>query len=329
MQEAPVRGPDTPDGDQREPVVIARDVTKKYGEQLAVAELSLDVPEQSIFGFVGPSGSGKTTTIRVLTGVTRPNAGDVFVLGHPPTTFSPAERARIGYLPQLSVLFPTMSLLENLQFVASIYGMPLRRSAKLREVLDLVELWDHRRKRLRDASGGMQRRLALAAALVHDPELVFLDEPTAGIDPVLRQKVWDRFRELRDAGRTLFVTTQYVGEAEYCDHVAVVAEGRIIASDTPEGLRRRAYGGEVLEISAGEALSEDVLAELRGLPGVRHMPPTDPDDPAVRLIVEDAARAIPRVTECLERHGITADGVREERPPFDDVFVRLVEDAAS
>jgi ABC-2 type transport system ATP-binding protein len=329
MQEAQVRDHSTAGGRGGEAVVIARDVTKQYGGLNAVEELSLDVPPQSIFGFIGPSGSGKTTTIRLLTGVARPTAGEVFVLGQPPSTFTPAERARVGYLPQLSVLFPTMSLRENLQFVASLYGMPLRRAAKLREVLELVELWDHRSKRLRDASGGMQRRLALAAALVHDPDLVFLDEPTAGIDPVLRKKLWERFRELREEGRTLFVTTQYVGEAEYCDFVAVVAEGRILAADTPEGLRRRAFGGALLEVRTGQPLSEPVLAELRDLPEVSQAPQASSDGLAVRLVVDDAARAIPRVTELLDRHGIVADAVQEERPPFDDVFVRLVEDGAA
>jgi ABC-2 type transport system ATP-binding protein len=327
MQEAPVRDRSAAD-DGGTPIVVALAVSKFYGEQGAVVDLDLEVPAKGIFGFVGPSGSGKTTTIRLLTGITKPTSGEVRVFGHPPASFSPAERARIGYLPQLPVLFPTMSLIENLNFVASIYGMPLRRSAELRAVLDLVELWDDRRKRLRDASGGMQRRLALAAALVHGPELLFLDEPTAGIDPVLRRKLWDRFHELRDDGQSLFITTQYVGEAEHCDLVGVVNHGSLIAVDTPIGLRRRAFGGDLLEVRTQQVPTEAVLAELRDLPEVLGMLPKKADERFIELVVKRADRAIPRVTECLDRHGVVAETLREEQPSFDDVFVRLMEDDA-
>ena len=171
-----------------DPFVRARNATKRYGDEIAVQGLTLDVAPGTILGIVGPSGSGKTTAIRMLTGVTAPTEGDVSVFGVPPTAFKPAQRARLGYMPQLSVLFPHLSLHENLNFVASIYGLTLRRRARLREALAFVGLEGDRRKQLRQTSGGMQRRLALAATLLHQPDLLFPDEPTVGIDPLLRRK---------------------------------------------------------------------------------------------------------------------------------------------
>ncbi len=164
-------------------------------------------------------------------------------------------------MPQASVLFPNLSVWSNLQFVASLYAMPVRRRRRLRELLELVDLWEHRHKRLDQCSGGMQRRAALAATLVNDPELLFLDEPTAGVDPVLRERFWDRFRAVRDTGRTIVVSTQYVGEAAECDLVAVLARGRLIAFATPEDLRRQALGVDET-VDVGAIPYEDVFLAL-------------------------------------------------------------------
>ena len=173
-----------------------------YGDRGGVGGIDLDVEPGTILGLIGPSGCGKTTLLRVLAGVTVPTGGDVRVLGRSPMSFTAADRAQIGYLPQLPVLFPNLSVWRNLNFVASLYGVGLRRRRRLREVLRFVDLLGDRRKRFRALSGGMQRRLALAATLVHDPELLLLDEPTAGVDPLLRERFWEHFRSLRDAGRT-------------------------------------------------------------------------------------------------------------------------------
>jgi ABC-2 type transport system ATP-binding protein len=230
------------------PAASAKNITKTFGEQVAVQNITFDVPAGSIFGFIGPSGSGKTTTIRLLTGIYKPTSGEVRVLGKRPEEFTQGLRARIGYMPQLFVLYPNLTIWENLNFAASIYGMSPFRRKRLEEVLDFVELSEHKGKLARDASGGMQRRLSLAATLLHKPELIFLDEPTAGVDPVLRRKFWDHFRDLQNAGSTLLITTQYVNEAAYCDYVAVIAEGKLVVVDTPEGLRQSAFGGDVVDI---------------------------------------------------------------------------------
>jgi ABC-2 type transport system ATP-binding protein len=219
-------------------VISAKNLTKKFGGETAVQDVSFDVPRASIFGFIGPSGSGKTTTVRLLTGVYTPTEGEVIVLDRNPAKFSQGERARLGYMPQLFVLYPNLTVWENINFAASLYGMSLFRGKRLKEALTFVELYEHRSKLARNISGGMLRRLSLAATLVHDPQLLFLDEPTAGIDPVLRRKFWDHFRELKDQGRTIFITTQYVSEADNCDLVGVQNNGKLILVDTPQGIHQ-------------------------------------------------------------------------------------------
>ncbi|HEX9077688.1 MAG TPA: ABC transporter ATP-binding protein, partial [Anaerolineae bacterium] len=281
----------------------------------------------SIFGFIGPSGSGKTTTVRMLTGVYAPTAGEVRVLGTAPRKFDQKTRARIGYMPQLFVLYPHLSIWENLNFVASLYGMRLFRGTKLMRTLDFVELVDQRDKLAREASGGMQRRLSLAATLVHDPELLFLDEPTAGIDPVLRRKFWDHFRELKSEGRTLFITTQYVNEAAYCDLVGVMAEGKLVAVDTPVGLRHRAYGGDMVDLITAAPLDyghDPVIRELAFVRGdvVRRGPSS------LRIMVDEASTAIPKLVDWSRAQNLQVKSIEEYAPPFEDVFVELVKPEA-
>jgi ABC-2 type transport system ATP-binding protein len=324
MPSTATTSPGAPPPEASGPAVRARGLVRRFGDLTAVDGLDLDVPAGTIFGFIGPSGSGKSTTIRLLTGIDQPDEGEVAVLGSSPTGFSAAERKRLGYMPQLSVLFPTLSLRENLSFAASIYGMPLRRRRALRRVMELVELQADRRTRLKDASGGMQRRLALAAALVHEPSLIFLDEPTAGIDPVLRRKFWDHFSELRDSGRTLFVTTQYVSEAAYCDLVGVISEGKLIAVAPPDELRRQAYGGDIIDVSTGHPLSDNARSALADLDGVVRVDPTRKDGREHRIIVDDAGPALPALQEWFDNRDLRVQGIRQHVPQFDDVFVELV-----
>ena len=290
--------------------VFCRGLTKSFDGHDVVRELSLDIAEGSIVGLIGPSGCGKTTTVRLLVGLLEPTAGTATVWGTAVDRLSAAQRQRIGYLPQIPALFPDLSLWENLSFHASMYGLRLRRRHRLHHVLEWVELDEHRDKKVREVSGGMQRRLALAAAFVHDPALVFLDEPTAGIDPILRSTFWEQFREMRDEGRTMCVTTQYVGEAAYCDYVGLLSDGELLLIDTPENLRKAAFDGEVVDIELSREVEPPRLAAAARLDGVLSGP--EPLSARVwRLVVEDADAAIDRLDDALER--LAAAGHRGAR----------------
>jgi ABC-2 type transport system ATP-binding protein len=297
-------------------------VGRRFGDFEAVKDVSLRVQEGTIVGLIGPSGSGKTTVVRMLTGVLAPTEGRMRVLDEEPGHFRRRTRERIGYMPQNFVLYPDLTVDENVSFVAALFGLLWRRRRRrVRQVLELVELWDVRSRRASRLSGGMQRRLELACALVHEPTLLFVDEPTAGIDPLLRQTIWEEFHRLREAGRTLFVTTQYVGEAEYCDQVAVLEEGRLVALDTPEGLRRRALGGEVIEVETKQVIDAEALERLEGVTAVRQTGPR-----SLLVVAEDAGETIPRVVEAIAARGGEVTSSREHRPSFDEVFARLVTD---
>ncbi len=309
--------------DEKNSVIITRELRKVFDGTPAVDNITFDVPRGTIFGFIGPSGSGKTTTIRLLTGIYKPTAGYVSVLGKVPQKFDAATRARIGYMPQHFVLYPHLSVWENLNFAASLYGMALFRGSRLRRALNLVELEGDGRKLARELSGGMQRRLSLAATLVHDPQLFFLDEPTAGVDPVLRLKFWEHFRELQKAGRTLFITTQYVSEAEYCDLIGVMANGKLLTVDTPAGLRHQAYGGDVVQMTTTQPLDQYTAEGLRQLPFVHKV--TQANAFSSRVVVDEAATAIPALLDWSRAHNLDVQSVEEFVPPFDDVFVQLVQ----
>jgi ABC-2 type transport system ATP-binding protein len=304
-------------------VISVQHLTKKFGDEAAVQDVSFDVPRASIFGFIGPSGSGKTTTVRLLTGVYTPTEGQVTVLDCSPAKFSQSDRARLGYMPQLFVLYPNLTVWENLNFAASLYGMGLRRGKRLKAALAFVELDEHRSKLARNISGGMLRRLSLAATLVHDPELLFLDEPTAGIDPVLRHKFWDHFRELKGQGRTIFITTQYVSEADNCDLVGVQNNGKLLLVDTPRGIRHHAYGGDMVDFRTTEPFDFQAEAQLRSLSFV-HAKTVRTGSHSMRLIVDQAGTATPELMGWAQQQNIQVQAVEEYVPSFEDVFVELV-----
>jgi ABC-2 type transport system ATP-binding protein len=307
----------------KDSVISVKHLTKKFGDQTVVDDISFEVPRASIFGFIGPSGSGKTTTVRLLTGVYTPTEGEVIVFGHSPARFSQDERARIGYMPQLFVLYPNLTVWENLTFAASLYGMGLLRGFRMKDALKFVELYEHRGKLARNISGGMLRRLSLAATLVHNPQLIFLDEPTAGIDPVLRRKFWDRFRELKNQGHTIFITTQYVSEADNCDLVGVQNNGKLLLVDTPQGLRHHAYGGDVVDFSTTQLFDFESEAKLRSLPFVRAKTVRTGSN-SMRIILDQASTAIPELMGWAQQQNMQVKAIEEVKPSFEDVFVELV-----
>lgn len=322
-----------PDHTTDDVVVHARGLTHRYDEDHGIVEVDLDVPTTRILGVVGPSGSGKTTLARLVLGLLPAHDGVVEVFGVNPWLANRDHHRRIGYLPQGNALDPDLSLRHNLDFVASLQGLPWRarwwpgkgaRTARKRvdEVLELVGLTGEQRTRLRRASGGEQRRLAIAAAIVHDPDLLILDEPTAGIDPVLRAQLWDHFTALRDQGHTLMITTQYVTEADLCDEVALMVDGQVIRVDEPDGLRRDAYGGDLLDVEHESV--DPARAHLDDLPGIqglhRRLGPH-----RVRYLVTDSTDIQATITDRFVDNDAAAPVLSWHRPSFDDVFVQLVE----
>jgi ABC-2 type transport system ATP-binding protein len=309
--------------------IEARDVRLDFGGGAGVFDLSLDVPEGAILGLIGPSGSGKTTVVRLMLGLYAPQKGWMRVFGRAPTAFRAAERERIGYIPQQFVLYPNLTVAENIHFVAALYAMPeWAREQRLNQLLAFVDMTDAYQRLGSQLSGGMQRRLMLAGALMHDPELLFADEPTAGIDPVLRGRFWEYFRALRDQGRTLVVTTQYVGEAAYCDYVAVLRRGRLIAVDTPEGLRRRAIGGEVIAVTIDAAHIPQAIELLKRHPAVRQVRQVPERDDLLHVYVDEAAAQLPAILNALEYVlEIIVHRAQEYKPSYDDVFITLMEQA--
>jgi ABC-2 type transport system ATP-binding protein len=198
-----------------------------------------------------------------------------------------------------------------------------RRRRRIKAILDWLELEDARSRHAVHLSGGMRRRLQLGCALIHDPQLVFLDEPTGGIDPIVRQAIWTELRRLRDAGRTLLVTTQIVTEAEECDTVALISGGRLVAHAAPEALRREAFGGELLEVETSGMVDAERLGRLPGIDEVRQVTPR-----LLVIVARDAASATPAVVSAVEATGVSVTSIQTKRPSFDEVFVRLVERAA-
>ena len=303
------------------PIISAAGLTRAFDDHVAVDNLTFDVEPGTILGVVGPSGSGKTTTIRMLTGTLGRTSGEIQVLGEDPMNFTRRTRGRIAYMPQLFSLYEDLSAQENVGFVAALYGIgPFKRRKLIRRALEVVDLHDVRHRLARDLSGGMQRRLELACALVHSPDVLFVDEPTAGIDPLLRQSIWDELRELSDEGRTLVVTTQYVSEAEYCDRVALIVDGALVALDEPEALRQMVFGGDVLQIDTARAVDPELLNQIGGVTAVRQTAPRQ-----LMATVEDAGSLTPRIIDALRASGVEVVGIEEHQPTFDEVFTSLVE----
>jgi ABC-2 type transport system ATP-binding protein len=310
-----------PNAPARPDAIVVDGARKRFGRITAIEGISLSVPAGTILGLIGPSGSGKTTTVRLLTGALTPDRGIVRVLGEEPRHFRRRTREKIGYMPQQFTLYPDLTAAENVDFMASMFGLLLfRRRRRVREALQTVDLWNVRNRRASALSGGMQRRLELACAIVHEPVIYFLDEPTAGLDPMLRGRVWEELHRLRDTGRTLLVTTQYVNEAEECDNVALVATGRVVALATPDGLRSQAMGGDVIEVETTDAFDGEVLRKLPAVRDVRQQ-----GSRTFQVIVDEAGAATPAVVDAISEAGGDVAAAREVRPSFDEVFAELVE----
>jgi ABC-2 type transport system ATP-binding protein len=301
------------------PAIQARDLTKTFGDVTAVDGLTLSVAPGEIFGLVGPDGAGKTTTMRLLTGVIQATAGSATVLGLEVTRNPEAIRPRIGYVPQSSSLYADLSVVENLQFHADLFGIPrAERNHRMADLLAFSRLEPFARRLARNLSGGMRQKLALCAALIHRPEVLFLDEPTIGVDPVSRRDFWLLIYQLLRRGLTLLVSTPYLDEAERCHRVGLMDHGRLIACDDPAGLRRL-LPGTLLELRGP---SPEAAAALIGrLPGVEE---TQVFGDALHVVVADPEGALPHLQAALQAEGFADARLRPITASLEDIFVTLL-----
>jgi drug efflux transport system ATP-binding protein len=301
-----------------EPIVIAENLTKRFGDFTAVDNVSFAVQPGEVVGYLGPNGSGKTTTIRMLLGLLRPSAGRAQVLGLAVDTQAEAIRARVGYMSQKFALYDELTAWENLAFYGGVYGIGDRQ--RLHETLAQLNLESIAGEPAGALSIGWRQRLALATAIVHRPSLLFLDEPTSGVDPLARRAFWDLIYELADGGVTALVTTHYMDEAEYCTRVGIMRRGKLLVIDTPTQVKRRAFVGRGWDVHATPLL--EALDALQRLPFVQraglagdHLRAVTGNDPTA----QDIERG-------LHELGIAEVRVEAIEPTLEDVFLALAED---
>jgi ABC-2 type transport system ATP-binding protein len=301
------------------PAVAVRDLTRRFGAFTAVDRVSFEVPEGEIFGFLGPNGAGKTTTIRMLTGLLQPTSGEGTVAGCDIRTEAEAIKRHIGYMSQLFSLYPDLTVDENIQLFAGLYGVRGERLARRREaVLAMAGLTEQRHRLTGELPLGWKQRLALGTAVLHEPPLLFLDEPTSGVDPISRRAFWDLIYGLAAEGTTVFVSTHYMEEAEYCHRLALMNRGRIIALDRPAGLHET-MTEPLLAIAADHGPA--VVQALQGAPLVVEAAMFGRD---VHVTVEDAAAARESLPVLLAGKGLPIRSIEAVRPSLEDVFVALV-----
>jgi len=322
--ETTARPPDRP----RSVAVEDLELTYSDGTR-AVDEVTLAVPRGEFFGFLGPNGAGKTTTIKVLATLLEPTSGTVRIEGHDVTADRTRVRAAIGYMAQETSVDEELTARENLAFACDAYGVPRGdRADRIDDLLDLVDLAAVADTPAGTFSGGMKKRLDAATALVHDPQLVFLDEPTTGLDPEARNRLWDYFRRINDRGTTVFLTTQYLEEAdELCDRLAVIRDGRIVADGSPDALKRR-VGGAVIElgIDGGSDAVDAAAATVREDPAVDDST-VERTDEGLRVTTNDAGELGPDLLVALREAGVAVTDFSVEVPSLDDVFLAIADDA--
>jgi ABC-2 type transport system ATP-binding protein len=302
-------------------VIVARGLSRSFkGGIEAVRGLDLTVEDGEVFGFLGPNGAGKTTTVRMLCTLLPPSAGSATVAGLDVVKDGAQVRKRIGVALQEIGLDPAQSGRELLELQCGLYGITGKRGReRASELLDLVGLTEAAERRTKTYSGGMKRRLDLASALVHSPRVLFLDEPTTGLDPASRMTIWDEVRRINAAGATVFLTTQYLEEADrLCDRLAIIDNGRIVAAGTPEELKAN-LGHDVVSVSLGGAEPTGAAAALASLPGLER---TVSESEALALYVEDGAGSIVEIVRRLEAERISVGAISVARPSLDDVFLQ-------
>ncbi len=307
---------------QNEYSVVAEELTKKFGDFTAVDHINFEIRTGEIFGFLGPNGSGKTTTIRMLLGLLRPTEGGGTVLGYDIIKESEEIRKRIGYMSQQFSLYNDLTVSENLNFYGGTYGVTGRRLRDRKEyILEMANLRGREREMTKNLSGGWKQRLALGTAIIHEPEMLFLDEPTAGVDPISRRAFWDLLYELSDEGTTIFVTTHYMDEAEHCQSLAFIHLGRIVAHGTPQEIKETIMRGQVLEIDCTEpdtalsTLREASLFDEVALYGA-----------LIHVVGKDLESHKPLIERLLKEKDVAITSMDIIAPSLEDVFISSIKE---
>ncbi|HEY8520086.1 MAG TPA: ABC transporter ATP-binding protein [Gammaproteobacteria bacterium] len=293
----------------------ARGLTKRFGDLVAVDALDLEVRRGEVYGFLGPNGSGKSTTIRMLCGLLLPSGGDIRVLGLEIPREAEALKRRIGYMTQQFSLYEDLTVAENLEFMAAVHDVPRRRARRrIEELLERYALADRRGQLAGTLSGGQKQRLALAATVLHEPDLLFLDEPTSAVDPESRREFWDTLFELADAGTTLLVSTHYMDEAERCTRLAILDRGRLVADGSPRALLDGLPGRTLLVETPSPRQAKRALADVPGVIALTQI------GTSLRVLAADGAELDGRLAAALRAAGVEGH-VRPTAPNLEDVFV--------
>jgi len=298
------------------------ELTRKFGDFVAVNAVTFRVEEGEIYGFLGPNGSGKTTTIRMLCGLLLPTSGNATVLGYDVRKQPEEIKKRIGYMSQKFSLYEDLTVQENIEFYAGVYQVPFRvRRKRIAELVAMANLTGRERELVANLSGAWKQRLALGCAIVHEPPMLFLDEPTGGVDPASRRAFWELIYTLAGRGVTIFVTTHYMDEAEHCNTIAMMHYGHLIAMGSPDELKATRMQGTLLELDCDPVMPAlDVLPDQ---PGIREVAIYGV---LLHVVTEDPAeQAIPRITALLESQGIAVRHLVPILPSLEDVFVSMVE----
>lgn len=300
------------------PAVETTMLCKQFGAFQAVDHLSLTVRQGEVFGLLGPNGSGKTTTINMISGLSVPTSGTVKVLGYDVHHNPRQVRQLLGAVPQETALYEELTAWDNMDFHADLFRIPRReKKERITKMLALVQLTDRKNSRVSTFSGGMKRRLALGRALLHDPHLVYLDEPTLGVDVQARRAIWNYILSLRDQGKTVLITTNYLEEAQaLCDRLAIIDHGKLIVVDTPDHLKRT-YGGSIIEIETAQ--QSNALERLQALPEVQEVLQ---DGPHLKITTQGIGNSVPQIINILSQETEIKDIVVRE-PLLDEIFLHL------
>jgi len=300
--------------------VILKDVVKRFGNFVAVDHISLEISSGEIFGFLGPNGAGKSTTIRMLCGLLRPSSGQGWVNGLDIITQSEQIKSSLGYMSQRFSLYDDLRVEENMAFFGGIYGLDSSACEKrIQEVLALIGLTERRRSIARELPTGLKQRLALGCALLHQPPIIFLDEPTSGVDPGTRRNFWDLIYTLADGGVTVFVTTHYMEEAEYCNRIGLIDRGQLIALGSPAELKSKHLAGTIYEIA-----TDHVLAAVEALAPVEGVLDAAVFGRSLHVRVKQDIEAGAYLPAFLGSSGLVVNSIRPIEPTLEDVFVALV-----